>query len=483
MDISSLCKIFLKMEKMCDLHKRHDTTDLPLWLLLRFQVWWTLIVVQKLGLQQAAARPLADGFSGKTKLVFNLLKGALGNRLRGQKRSYDMFFLGASRRELIDGRYYDICCDFLIEAMGDKDALTVIPTGGKNYFHPLAGGDAYLLDEVNLTSAVRQKVFGNDPAILEQIREILRIVADTFELEFDINREALNLYTDRVFNFQQYRELYRRQLARFQPSIVFEVCHYSAKSIALSVAAAEFDIPVVELQHGTISKQHIGYQYPNVPVSERHPALPTHIFLFGSYWKTLCNLPLPEERKVVCGFPYMDHVKTRARVRKSAGKQILVISQRLIGRQLAGFIMELAPLLPDDYRIVYKLHPAEYDDRETHFSDLAALPNVLVPDRQSPKSLYDLFAESDFQIGVFSTAVYEGLAFNLPTFIVGLPGFETLIDLIDGGYVHLVQQPQELANLLGAPRSGNIDDIASDIWAPDALGSMKLATEGLMKDA
>ena len=52
------------------------------------------------------------------------------------------------------------------------------------------------------------------------------------------------------------------------------------------------------------------------------------------------------------------------------------------------------------------------------------------------------------QIGAFSTAIYEGLAFNCKTFIIDVPGVEYLDDLIDKNIVKKVKSSEELINYL-----------------------------------
>ena len=58
--------------------------------------------------------------------------------------------------------------------------------------------------------------------------------------------------------------------------------------------------------------------------------------------------------------------------------------------------------------------------------------------------LYELMAKSNYQIGAFSTAIYEGLMFNCKTFIVDVPGTEYLNDLIEKGYVFKISDVDDL---------------------------------------
>ena len=58
--------------------------------------------------------------------------------------------------------------------------------------------------------------------------------------------------------------------------------------------------------------------------------------------------------------------------------------------------------------------------------------------------LHDLFAESTIQIGVYSTALFEGLAFGLRTFLVDTKGVEVMESLLSGGLVKKVSSADDL---------------------------------------
>lgn len=73
------------------------------------------------------------------------------------------------------------------------------------------------------------------------------------------------------------------------------------------------------------------------------------------------------------------------------------------------------------------------------------LDNFQVIDN-SEISLYEFFSKSEYQIGVFSTAIYEGLLFNCKTFILDLPGAEYMDSLVDKNYVMKVNDVDEIIN-------------------------------------
>ena len=103
-----------------------------------------------------------------------------------------------------------------------------------------------------------------------------------------------------------------------------------------------------------------------------------------------------------------------------------------------------------DHKIIYKLHPGEYETWRQNYPELVEASKrddfEVIDNSQTP--LYKLFAESNYQVGAFSTAIYEGLMFNCKTFILDVPGVEYLSDLINKNYVFKITNSQDLiANL------------------------------------
>ena len=58
--------------------------------------------------------------------------------------------------------------------------------------------------------------------------------------------------------------------------------------------------------------------------------------------------------------------------------------------------------------------------------------------------LYELFKVSNYQIGINSTAIVEGMTFNLKTFILKDSWYLEMIDFIKDGYVKLIESDDEV---------------------------------------
>jgi hypothetical protein len=242
--------------------------------------------------------------------------------------------------------------------------------------------------------------------------------------------------------------LYRQLLNRVDPELAVVVVSYERETFI--EACKEQDIPVVELQHGVIYPNHLGYAYPDSRTKE---TFPDYLLTFGEFWTDVVEFPIPDDHVLPVGYPYLeqfvdkyDHIKTK--------NQLLFISQGAIGEQLSKFAVAVNQHPDINHDIVYKLHPGEYDRWETEYPWLADVDFKVID--QSEPELYLLFAESQGQVGVYSTAVYEGLQFGLETYLYECPGEEILQPLIDNGTATPVSSPDELVSALAA-HTGQID--------------------------
>ena len=88
------------------------------------------------------------------------------------------------------------------------------------------------------------------------------------------------------------------------------------------------------------------------------------------------------------------------------------------------------------------------------------------------RTLYQLFASSDIQIGVYSTGIYEGLGFNLKTFIIALPGWEGMAPLIENHYAQLIQTPEELIESIQCMDTSKVESSNQTFWKMDSKNNI-----------
>ena len=230
-----------------------------------------------------------------------------------------------------------------------------------------------------------------------------------------------------------------------RPENVLLVCSYGHEASVSS--ARKLNIPTIEVQHGVVTPEHLGYA---VHAGTNKAAFPDYLLLFGEYWKQTVTWPLEPKRLTTVGFPYFERTK-RAVADTQKTQSAVVISQGTIGRKLSLFAVALAEELQntsaDSPELIYKLHPGEWARWRTEYPELvkaADSGSIQVIDGGTP-DLYQLLAAARWQIGVNSTAIFEGLGLGCITYLFDLSGIVYMEPLIKAGYARVVTKPTDIS--------------------------------------
>jgi hypothetical protein len=124
---------------------------------------------------------------------------------------------------------------------------------------------------------------------------------------------------------------------------------------------------------------------------------------------------------------------------------------------------------------VYKPHPGEVDRWREEYPWLVDAPVDVVGADGPP--LHRLFAESRAQVGVYSTALYEGLRFGLETYLLDVPWMPSPPGLDDEAAVVTVDSAQGLIDVLG---DASPCRDTSAYFAPDPLANVERAFEDIL---
>lgn len=205
---------------------------------------------------------------------------------------------------------------------------------------------------------------------------------------------------------------------------------------------------MVELQHGAISPFHLGYSYPGRPVVADQP---DELWCFGSYWTDVADLPAGMRTEVM-GASFLPPPGPKD------PRRVVFLSQGTVGAELIRTADAVAKQHPE-LEILYRLHPSE---RAEDYEIPAGLQV------STGGSTLDLLATATYQVGVSTTALFEGMALGCRTAVADLPGHEYLEPAIAKGHALLMRRP---ADLIRAPRC---DDPGS-YYAPSDIS--RLAAE------
>jgi hypothetical protein len=266
-------------------------------------------------------------------------------------------------------------------------------------------------------------------------------------------------------------------LDRVQPKLVVVVVGYRLVNQLLTQAARSRGIPVAELQHGTLGAGHAGY---NFAPGRKPETFPDQLLLFGELWRQATpGLPLPAESTPAIGYGWLE-LQRAQHARRAAGtpRRILFLSQRGIGRALSRVASELHERLsPSAFEIVYRLHPSEGIGWQTAYPELAQ--SGIRVELANENALYASQCAAHVQVGVYSTALLEGVAFGLETFLVELAGHEQLALLSDAGIARTVANADALAAALLQPSAAHT--LADDaLWAREPAANFARFVEKII---
>ena len=247
-------------------------------------------------------------------------------------------------------------------------------------------------------------------------------------------------------------------LNRFKPKVIVETTSYDSGTVALNLIAKRQNIPVIELQHGIITKTHIGYTYfiPTNYVGNR--PLPNKILVYGEAFKnailTFGNA-FSSENIITTGFPRLNNFlkenqsrkkDIRTAVRRKLGISndaflVTISSQPTTNIYLSKFLKKLL-LLEKDIIICIKLHPSEVDNRKLIYQNISSHPQIkIVTDKTV--NIYELLISSDVHVTVASTVFFECLALGVPNIILKGPGYSHILEILDQSKVVIADTPKD----------------------------------------
>ena len=265
---------------------------------------------------------------------------------------------------------------------------------------------------------VKVKITDKDKLLISNLNKDIK---EYFNIDFDIEI----FFIEAIQRYKIYYYLYTKLFQKLSPKELYVVISYAHGD--LIKAAKDLNIITKEIQHGTFSQYHLGYSFPEQKIELDY--FPDQLLVWNEYWKDMIKLPISNKNTLVYPFQYLESQKNNYQKYKRNDNQMVVLSQGAIGEKMANVILENITLFKN-YQIKYKLHPGEYD-RWKSYPSLVKLSNLENVEIIKDINLYELFSKSSIQIGVFSTAIYEGVEFGCKTILIDLPGIEYMDKFIE----------------------------------------------------
>jgi len=177
------------------------------------------------------------------------------------------------------------------------------------------------------------------------------------------------------------------------------------------------------------------------------PYSPDELWLYGPHWGESTEFPAGTGLRVI-GAPFVTGALSQAPGQETVRDphRITVLTQGVNGAMLCDFAADLARRLPD-YEVVLRLHPNESDaDYRARLAAAEAPANLTLSHRDPV--LFELLAGTTWQIGVFSTALFDGMMLGARTLVLDAPGAEYMHPVIETGDALSVASAEEAARRL-----------------------------------
>ena len=379
---------------------------------------------------------------------------------------------GRGRRKNLDGEWWDLYFDPVYENF-DHDYLHLESAWAGTHFTPARTTNLSYVDFIHYLGLFAQtsgflsrSLDAADRRVLERIEERIR---EAFGVETDLVTKVERFLSGRAVE----KPLYDALLDRLDPELAM-VTVYGSKTTFVE-SCQDAGIPVAELQHGQISRFSYNYSFP----SDREVSVfPDYFLSFGEAWGEMVDLPLEPSRVHAVGYPHLERQLAR---NGDAGERrtIVFISAPETGEALSRVAADASRRADVPFDVQYKLHPDEAVRWNEDYPWLQNAPvDVVSADGQS---VYELFASASAQVGVCSTALYEGLAFGLDTYLVDLPTVEWNDRLVEAGTVTLVTDAADLAAATPQGPPGTFD--RERYFEPEPIPNIRAVIADLIEDA
>lgn len=441
---------FLKIEKKYDLNHLEIDSVYP-WTYFRMNFWNYEMCKNLLALSEHIST------QNKVKLYAKQIKSLVSLIIRNNRKfihSADVVFLSHERRIKKADFYECIYTDELVKKY-DNSVVLEKPYQGQ-HLTPVQTDNIYYTDML----PIKAELFYLFHRYLKTSRykRIYKEVRNTFakplaEIEhayqYPIRYEKIyESLTRVVLELSLMKKELEKIVDKIHPKLIVEMVWYNRICMIVNEIAKEKGIPTVELQHGTMHTAHAAYQFADGCGEIRY--FPQYVFVFSEYWKNCASLPIQADHIKVTGYPYFERQLNKYRtIKKEEKTTIIFVSQGTIGKELSRLAADLCELIDETkYHIIYKLHPGEYAGWQSRMPWLLQ-NNIEVVDSLE-HNIYEYFAKCHIQVGVYSTAIYEGMGFGLSTYIYNIGHADTLADLCEQGYASYVNNAEELYSEISA---------------------------------
>jgi hypothetical protein len=422
--IKDIAKVFWKLEEDYDLYN-FQIEGIYVWQIFRGRLFYDIVSkLLYLGEPHRNTNKLH-----KLKQIPSMLYNAIYSTAFFYKK-VDTIIFPHDRIRLIDGKYIDIYTKYFIDncKLKDDKFLVLEKPYLQKHWSEKDVYKRYLDDSILYTSLLSKIIFVK---YTQEQAELLKNLEDKIIDLFNIKLDLFKYCEVDIKKFKLYYKYYYKLFLKLQPKQIYVLVSYAYPWKVQ--AARDLGIEVIELQHGAYSKFHLGYSHSNL---KNVAYFPDKLYVWNQYWKDVISYPIDYDKIIIYPFKHQTNEMEKYKTIQKKRNQVVVLSQGSISNSMSKIILDNFDFFQNKI-IKYKLHPGEIDryKQYPYLMELLKKDNVeLVLDG----NLYELFASSTYQVGVYSTAIYEGLEFGLKTILCNAPFVEYMDGLVSLNKIDMV---------------------------------------------
>ena len=324
---TEICNKFFKLEKDLNLFD-WKIDNVYVWDLIRFNIFNQ--IMQAKNIYGQAHTQIEASFLNRVKKFISSLSNYVCNNPFFIPKDKIIFFGHPRRKFFPDGKYWDIYCDPIIEQT--KGSYCILEDYYLNgHLKPVKTKDIYYADFLGAIGFLLNRflnILNKDTIISDKkSNELVYEITSRFGVTIFLS----NTLKQQIIGFRSSKLLYSYLFELIKPKCILVLVGYGNE--AKIYAAQKKGIPVIEMQHGTLSPYHVGYHFPE-GTKKRYFA--DYFFTFGDFWKTAANFPIPKNNIISIGYPYLSESLDKYKdVKKN--KRVVFISQGSIGNSLSKF--------------------------------------------------------------------------------------------------------------------------------------------------
>lgn len=304
--------------------------------------------------------------------------------------------------------------NLIINKIPNIKILNIYNFDNSNHNETFYGNHAFI---DNIIYQARIKAFFNKGFSQSEVDATSKLI-ECIKIEFSKNNldntvlETVNKELLKYLHIHSHlRKIITRIFKKLQPKfIVAEDGNYGGGLSSLILFCAnKLGIKTIELQHGVFD---VAFDYGSLLLSDKQfkNQKTDLLFTFGKYWSDWVNYP---GKCYELGSIYLEESLSSIE-EKEEHNSVLFISQGDHTKKLIEVASELSKSLDKDFKIIYKLHPAEFKKAEAYTIAFANNKNIEIVGKAN---VYEYLKKATFVVGSFSTVLFEGLFLNKAPYI------------------------------------------------------------------